>query len=331
MTLKRVLIFFVVLTVGLLLFSEAAANPAQLGEKAEKRPHFTFLGLLFGAKYILMIIIGLTALILLVTRRMKDTLKITLLLLSTLLFGLVQNIPGKFFSSFAMHPSPMCTVTKSLLYGFRTPFLVSLLIIFFLTLIGPKLFCGYICPIGAIQELVSRLANKMKVKPYQFNFRIAYGIRLGLFILFIFISATAILTALTPKGKLVPRSIYDYVNAFHGLELELDPSLMNNLIHYLPFILTVLLAFKIYRPFCHFVCPLGMVANFLEQSSLFRISLKKKSCTRCNICIQKSPCTAVEDIIKESNLRPDCYTCNICVEICPENALKIGIKKTLTE
>jgi polyferredoxin len=278
-----------------------------------------------------MILIGLIVLILLLTRKLNDKLKITMLLLSTFLFGLAQNIPGKLFASFAMHPSPMCTVTKSLLYGFRIPFLVSLVVIFFLTLVGPKLFCGYICPIGTIQELVSRLAKKLKLKQVKFNFRIAYGIRLGLFILFILISATAVLTALTPKGKLVPKSIYDYINAFHGLELELDPILVNNLIHYLPFILTIILAFKMYRPFCHFICPLGMVANFLEQSSLFRISFKKDSCPHCDICIKKSPCTAVEDILKNSTLRPDCYTCNICVETCPENALKIGIKKTLEQ
>jgi len=330
MKLKIFILIVLVFSIGFLLFSDTVSTPDQPGEHNGKRPNLTFLGLLFSAKYILMILIGLIALLLLLTRKLSDKLKITLLLLSTFLFGLVQNIPGKFFSSFAMHPSPMCTVTKSLLYGFRIPFLVSLLVIFLLTLIGPKLFCGYICPIGAIQELISRLANKIKLKPVKFNFRMAHGIRLGLFIVFIFISATAILTALTPKGKLVPKSIYDYLNPFHGLELELDPLLVNNLIHYLPLILTIILAFKIYRPFCHFVCPLGMVANYLEQVSLFRISLKKNSCTHCNICINKSPCTAVEDIIKDSNLRPDCYTCNICVETCPEKALKIGTKKSFS-
>jgi len=33
-------------------------------------------------------------------------------------------------------------------------------VIVFLTLLGPKLFYGYVCPVGAIQELVAMLADR---------------------------------------------------------------------------------------------------------------------------------------------------------------------------
>jgi len=285
-----------------------------------------FFEFLFQPKFILMLAIGIFALLLLKTNKMKKSIKVPLLLLSTFLFGFAGNIPVSFFNSFAMHPSPMCAATKPLIYGFGIPFIVTLAVIFFLTLLGPKLFCSYVCPVGAIQELIAMLADKLKIKRRNINFTIANTIRLGIFLLFLFISVTAILYIIY-NGKKYPNSLYNYVNAFHGLELEIQKTLWDYIIHYLPFLLTVVLSFKYYRPFCHFVCPLGIYTHLLEQVSLFRISLKKKECTDCQICVEESPCTAIPDILKGSYLRPDCYGCNVCIEVCPEKILSVGIKR----
>jgi len=330
MRFMRKLLFVITLFSGQILFSQTVEKGVKHAGQHMGRGHrFTFLEFLLSPKFILMLIIAAVALILLLTKKMKKSFKISLLLISTFLFGLLQNIPGDFFSNFAMHPSPMCASTKPLLYGLRIPFMVTLFVIFLLTLIGPKLFCSYVCPIGAVQELVTMLGDKLKIKRYKFSFRLAYGIRMGLLILFLCISATAIIYVITPNGRMIPKSIYDYLNAFHGFEFEIQEGLIENIFHYLPFILTLILAIKIYRPFCHFVCPVGIYAHCLEQMSLFRVTLKKNSCTDCNICIEKSPCTAMTDILKDSNLRPDCYACNVCVESCPEKALIIGTRTTL--
>lgn len=319
--LKRILVFIAVSTGGVLF--------AQSGKGGGRAPH-TFLSFLFQPKFIVMIVLGLIVFILLKSKKMNRGIKVAFLLLSTLLFGFLGSIPGKVFSSFAMHPSPMCAATKPLLYGFGIPFIVTLAVIFFLTLLGPKLFCGWICPVGAIQELIAMLADKLKIKRARFSFRAALTIRSGVFLFFIFLSATAILN-ITHQGRIFARSLYDYINAFHGLELALESSLGDYLVHYLPFVLTVILAFKYYRPFCHFVCPLGIYAHWLEQVALFRIRLNTKSCTDCGICSSQSPCAAIPDILKASPLRPDCFACNICIESCPENALDVGIKRTKTQ
>ncbi|MEN8152750.1 MAG: 4Fe-4S binding protein [Acidobacteriota bacterium] len=299
----------------------------EAAKHVEKKVPPGFFDFLFQPKFIVMLVIGLIALILLKTKKMKSGIKISLLLLSTFLFGIAGNIPADIFKKFAMHPSPMCAATKSLLYGFGMPFIVTLAVIFFLTLLGPKLFCGYVCPVGAVQELISMWSEKLKIKRSKTNFTVANTIRLSLFIVFIFVSATAILY-ITFKGKVYPKSLYDYINPFHGLEFEAEKTLIGYMTHYIPFILTVIFSFKYYRPFCHFVCPIGLYSHFLEQISIFRISFKKKACTDCNICVNEAPCTAMEDILKKSTLRPDCYACNKCIEVCPENALEIGIKKT---
>lgn len=323
MTIMKRLVFFVMLYSAKLLSAEVVHKA---GETAGKKSPPTFFNYLLKPKFIIMLLIGLVVLILLKSNKMKKGIKVALLLFSTFLFGFAGNIPSDFFHSFAMHPSPMCAATKALLYGFGIPFIVTLAVIFSLTLIGPKLFCGYVCPVGAAQELVSMLSDKLNIKRFKTNFRIAHGVRLIIFVLFIFISATAILS-ITFKGKVFPRSFYDFINPFHGLEFGVENSLIGYITHYAPFILTVILSLKYYRPFCHYVCPIGLYTLFLEQISVFRISFKKEGCTDCNICLKKSPCTAIPAILNGSELRPDCYACNVCVDVCPENVLDVGVRR----
>ena len=321
---KFVFIIFFMMATG--IFSETTEKIVE--HAREKTPAlFDFLFKApFITKYYAMIIIGMISLLLLLTKKMKPKVKIAILLFSTFLFGFAGNIPVKPFSYFSMHPSPMC-VTKAMLYGFAIPFVITLGVILLLTLIGPRLFCGYICPVGTFQELMSLLAEKLKIKRNRFNFIFAHSVRILLFILFVFLSTTLILHVVF-EGEIYAKSIYDYVNPFHGMELAVPENLAAALAHYLPLLLTIILALKYYRPFCHFVCPVGLFTQWAEQVSLFRVSLKKSACNDCNLCVKKAPCEAMDDILKSATLRPDCFACNICVENCPENALKIGTKRT---
>ncbi len=80
-----------------------------------------FFAFLARPKFIVMLVLGLLALVLLLTKAMRDAIKIPLLLVSTFLFGIAANLPVAAFKSFSMHPSPICAATKSMLYGFRMP------------------------------------------------------------------------------------------------------------------------------------------------------------------------------------------------------------------
>lgn len=320
---KRLKSIFLV-CVSMMLLSPAliAETAEKVAEHAKRKPPTVFEMLFhprFLYKFLAMLLIGIAALVLLKMKKMNKGLKITLLLISTFLFGILGNM----VSYFAMHPSPMCAATKALLFGFRGPFILTLAVIFLLTLIGPKLFCSYVCPVGAIQELIAMWADKLKLKRNKTSFKWAHTIRTSIFILFIFLSVTAVIHVVF-KGKVYPQSLYDFINPFHGMEIGAEKDFLGWITHYVPFLLTVVLAFKYYRPFCHFVCPIGLFSHWLEQIGLFRVRFNKSACTDCNICVNKAPCTAVPDIMKESTLRPDCYGCDVCVDVCPENALDYG-------
>ena len=287
----------------------------------------TFFQYLLRPKFIIMLILGALALYLLLSKKMNKVLKISLLLTSTFLFGIAGNLPVKFFSSFSMHPSPICAVAKAMLYGFRIPMIVTLAVILFLTLIGPKLFCGYVCPVGALQELIAMWADKLKIKRIRLNFRFSNSVRIGIFLLFIFLSGTAVLH-IVQDGRKIALTLYDYINAFHGFEIALQKTFLATFLHFLPFLLTIALAFKLYRPFCYLVCPIGLFTNMMEHIAVFRVRLIRPPCDDCGLCAVKAPCPTVPDILKNANLRLDCFACDVCVKSCPKNATDYGTGRT---
>jgi polyferredoxin len=304
----------------LLSVSPLAAQQGQ-GRRA------TFLSVLARPKFLVMLALGLIACALLLSKKMKNSIKIPFLLLTTFLFGLAPNLPVAFFKKFSMHPSPVCAATKSILYGLGIPLLVTLAVIVFLTLLGPKLYCGWVCPVGAIQELIAMLSDKLRIKRVKWNFVFTQTVRILIFLAFVFLSGTAIYHTFQ-EGQKVALSIYDPINAFHGFEFTMAPWSLSGFLHYLPLLLSLGLAFKTYRPFCYLVCPVGLFTNLLEQVALFRVSRRKGSCDDCLACERKSPCPTVREILKDAVLRPDCFSCTACVNACREKkSLEFGTKR----
>jgi ferredoxin-type protein NapH len=311
---------------ALALLAHPLALAAQPGQGKGRGQAVTFLGYLGRPKFVTMLVIGFVALALLLTKRMRNAVKVPLLLVSTFLYGLAANLPIEAFAGFSMHPSPICAATKAMLYGFRIPMMVTLAVILLLTLVGPKLFCGWICPIGAAQELIAMLADKLGIRRHKWNFRWTQAVRLGIFLLFVFLSGTAVLHTFAPDGQKVALSLYDSINAFHGYEIALQATFLDTVIHFLPFVLTLAFAFIVYRPFCYLVCPIGLLTNLVENIALFRVVLKRPACTDCGLCEKKAPCPTVPEILKDAAFRPDCFSCTVCTgACCPKGSLEFGL------
>jgi Pyruvate/2-oxoacid:ferredoxin oxidoreductase delta subunit len=297
---------------------------AQQGAGKGRQGGTGLLAMLSRPKLVTMLVIGLVAMVLILARKMRNTVKVPILLVSTFLYGIAANLPVKLFAGFSMHPSPVCAATKSVLYGFRPPMIAMLLVILVLTMAGPKLFCGWVCPVGAAQELIAMLADKLGIRRRKWNFRATQGVRAGILVLFVFLSVTAVLHTTAQNGQTVALSLYDYINAFHGYEIAAQPTLLDNLIHFLPFVLTLGFAFLFYRPFCYLVCPIGLLTNLVENVALFRVVLKRPPCNDCGACTAKSPCPTVPEILKDAAYRPDCFSCTVCVNTCPSKSLEFG-------
>ena len=244
----------------------------------------------------------------------KLTSNLRLGILSTVffVFAILPSLPiGEISRGLGLHPSPMCIVTKPFLFiyaGKTIPliFFSLLLVIIILTIIGNKLFCGWVCPIGAIQEIFNRipLAEKFKKK---LPFKVTNPIRIFLFIVYVVIVL------------LLGIGIYDYINPFEFLHWDFK---LEGIIIFTIILISSLIFF---RPFCYLICPLGLITWLFEHTSLVKIKLDKYKCTECDVCVDESPCPTMSAILDGKRSSPDCHACGYCIKSCPENALEFKL------
>lgn len=238
--------------------------------------------------------------------------RMVLLGLAFFAFGIFSALPfGRLASAMALHPSPVCVITKPFLFlqaGYMIPvgFLTLLGFMGILTIVGNKLFCGWSCPIGAIQEMVNRVPLPRQFKR-KLPFKITNFIRVLLFLLFLVVAFSSSM------------DMYDYANPFEALHWDFEI--------YMIAVLCIVLAASlfIYRPFCYCICPAGFFTWVLEHISVVKVKLDRNACDDCQLCVKKSPCPAVPAILKGKRSRPDCHACGICIEACPKDALKFRV------
>ena len=258
-------------------------------------------------------IFGIIGLILLMTNKLKNNIRTISLALIFFTFGVLTILPlGEFAKGMGLHPSPICMITKPFIFmkmgrSYPLGFFILFVFVAVLSVIGNKFFCGWVCPIGALQGLMNKipLPSKYKIK---LPFVITNSIRIIIYVIFFLL---IIFTKI---------NIYEYLNAFEILHWTYD------LLGIIIIAIVLIASLFIYRPFCYLICPLGFLTWLLEHISLIRVEVDMEKCAKCDICIEDSPCPSMPAILDKKISRPDCHSCGRCIELCPTNALSFKFR-----
>ncbi|MFC1698748.1 4Fe-4S binding protein [Candidatus Omnitrophota bacterium] len=212
-------------------------------------------------------------------------------------------------------PNPMegtVKIFKSMVGLYPDPMVKVIAFVFFiiLAIVGNKIICGWACPFGALQELIYSIPILRKIKKMKLPFVFTNAIRACLFfamLLFLF----GIIGG--RKGFV----IYHYVNPFNLFNLDFETfSIL------LTVTVALLISFIIYRPFCQFICPFGLVSWITERFSIFRIRINKEKCTQCGACMKACPLEAAKGRVNRKRLPADCFSCARCLNVCPVDAIQ---------
>ncbi len=170
---------------------------------------------------------------------------------------------------------PNYTISLTALSFFLVPLIA--------TLFFGRTFCAAACPLGAIQDLVI-------LKPISMPawLRKTLGI-----IPFIYLGL-AVLYAVTKTDFIICR--YDpFIGIFR----------MNAQFHMVVLgISFLLIGLFVARPYCRFLCPYGVLLNWVSRFSKWHLSITPAHCTRCRQCTTSCPFDAIEEPVKEIDKIP---------------------------
>ena len=192
------------------------------------------------------------------------------------------------------------------------PRLVALFVLLLVVFVANKFTCGWACQFGSLQDfifLLNRDSNNKKgiFKQHKVPFSISNTLRILFFVLFVSIAF------------LWSTDIIEIINPFTIYK----PAVLTGV--GILFISIILLAsLIIYRPWCHFFCPFGLVGWVVEKFSLYKIKVNYETCTNCGECSKACPSVAMEAILKRHSVTPDCFSCGSCISACPTKSVEFN-------
>lgn len=238
------------------------------------------------------------------------------------LIGLRHILPGEtsrggaldFFCPFG----GVETLLPLLLRGdtLRTTGLLSLAILVAvvgLSLLAGRAFCGWLCPLGAVQDGLAGAARRLsgekrhirgKKSPARFPTRLPAALdrplRYAKYVILALIVLASITAVYPPLHRFCP------VHALFGLRLT--PLLWGVL---LAFVATSLL---VERFSCKYLCPLGALLAITNRFAPLRLVVDPARCNQCGRCNHECPMDVVDAYPQSAGA--DCIRCLECLETC---------------
>jgi polyferredoxin len=215
-----------------------------------------------------------------------------------------------------------------------------------------RVFCGWVCPIGFIQEMTTKLTNWMRRSPDNLSIRYArFGaavlLLLGTAVIYSFVRPTnePILQGMA-AGYLIVLAILIVLSVadvkwerrlrtirYVALSFFVISTVLGIYLHAAFCVLftndwrrspVLLLAGVLFaslvlsQAWCRFLCPEGALLSLLTKLSGWKVRLNKHKCSSCNTCNQVCPVEGIE--LGEVDEKSCLYCCR-CVDSCPTGAI----------
>lgn len=196
---------------------------------------------------------------------------------------------------------------------------VLMVISFIAAILFGAVFCGWLCPLGSIQEWFGKLGRKIFGRKYNSFIPYKYDKYLR-FLRYGVLAWVVYMTAVT--GKLIFSDYDPYSALFHLWTGEVAITGLVILI------ITLVGSLFIERPWCKYLCPYGAILGLTNKFRFFKIRRNPSSCISCSACDRACPMNikvSNSSVVKDHQ----CISCMKCTseESCPiANTVEFSVK-----
>ncbi|MCC7573188.1 MAG: 4Fe-4S binding protein [Candidatus Methanofastidiosum sp.] len=170
------------------------------------------------------------------------------------------------------------------------------------SIIFGRIFCGYACPIGAWQQLMAGIGNKL-IK-FRMSQKLDKVLKYFKFLFALIIVGAVVSTRYPFFQKIDPFSyLFGFNFTLYGI---------------ISIVIVSGASLLVSRPFCRYICPYGAVLAIFSKFSIYKIKTKN-SCIKCTLCDRVCETDAiVKGIVDQS----ECIRCKKCIDSCKFGILK---------
>ncbi len=232
-----------------------------------------------------------------------------LLLISLLLFPVTMW----YFSPAIISMAMLEHIMNGSFFVFLAMFVLS-------TFLG-RIFCGYLCPAGGLQECAVAVNNKPARQGKRDIIKYVIWIIWVIMLIVLFIMGKNDVTTdffyMTDHGVSVTE-VYNYVIYYGVVFLLLCPALIHGR-----------------RASCHYICwmaPFMVIGEKIGRTlhiPQLTILAEKEKCVSCRQCTNVCPMgLEVEEMVTKqgSCVSTECIQCGMCVDNCPKKVLRYAMK-----
>ncbi len=204
--------------------------------------------------------------------------------------------------------------------GIITGGLIVFILLFISSLFLGRLWCGWLCPGGGLQEIYFDINNK-HVNIWKLNW-----FKYLIFLAIIFIP---LISAIRSAGGLT--TIEFFYDTDHGISIAKQGAYTIFLVQITFFTVFAMLAGK--RGFCHYFCPIAVIMiigrkmrNLIRWPAL-HLSADAGRCTDCKKCSENCPMGLdVNIMVRQGSMEnTECILCGSCVDVCPKQAIRYAL------
>ncbi len=179
-------------------------------------------------------------------------------------------------------------------------------------------FCGWVCPFGAVQDLMNWIRRKLRLHEVQVPARADRVLRYGRYLVLAMVIYQTISTVKLWFAD------WDPYRTLFGLGWLFEFNLAANWFAYAVVLAVLGASLFVERAWCRYACPLGGAISLLGNLSLLRIRRSNSSCKGCNVCA--TPCPVKLPVATADTISSNCIGCLACVQACPRpGALEIKL------